>query len=83
MTDAEAAIKIDTFTKSVNAKVKQKGRSQGRLDAERDNLKRAGYDTVEAARDFVADSLEELQKDYAEFVEDVEAFENEYAQYLS
>lgn len=83
MTDAEAAIKIDTFTKSVNAKVKQKGRAQGRLDAELDNLKRAGYDTVEAARDFVADSLEELQKDYAEFVEDVEAFENEYTQYLS
>lgn len=83
MNDAEAAIKIETFTKTVNAKIKQKGRAQGRLDAELDNLKRAGYDTVEAARDFVAGSLDELQKDYAEFVKDVEEFENEYSQFLS
>lgn len=83
MNDTDAAIKIEKFTKSVQLKVKQKGRAQGRLDAEIDNLKRAGFDDVDEARKYVADGLEELEKDNAEFMKDVEDFENEYARFIS
>ena len=83
MKDWEAAEKIKGFTKSVEAKIKQKGRAQGRLDAEVDNLKRAGFDSIEAAQEFVATGTEELQTDFDEFVKDVGDFENEYPQFLS
>ena len=77
------ASKIAGYAKDVETKVKQKARTQGRLDVAVENLKEAGFPTVEKAKDYVEASTKEFEDSQNELIQDVEDFENEYSQHLS
>lgn len=79
----DVADKIAAHTKTINSRIKQKGRSQGRLDAEIDNLKRLGFETEEDADTYVDEATKTWDKTNDELISDLEDFENEYDRFLS
>lgn len=79
----EIAEKINDFSSKIEGQKKRRDRLAGALEVAEKNLKELGFDSVAEAQKYIDKESKRLAELKAELEEDIEEFNNEYAEYLA